>query len=247
MMLSNPAGAGVGLANAILTIVDAESPTVLQFSSATYRVNDVEPEAHLPVVRSGGMTPAVSCEFRTADGTGRAGINYLSGGGGLGFGIGVRSRPVPVTILTAGDGDKTVEVSLSSPTDNAFLGVRSRALLTIADRDTAGTLQFDRADLVVSETETTATITVVRSGGTGTASVHYSVYGGTASPSLDYVPVHGASLTLGPGQMSGTFAVTLKGNTTPSNNRSVGLSLGSPGNGVKLGERSSATLWIVNN
>src|SRR5262249_59077369 len=89
LTLSNPTGgATLGSQNtAVLTIQDDDSaqPGVLQFSSATYAVNESQATAIITVTRTGGSTGTVSVHYATSDGTATAGSDYAATSGTLTF------------------------------------------------------------------------------------------------------------------------------------------------------------------
>src|SRR5262249_36916776 len=71
-----------------------------------------------------------------------AGSDYTATSGTLSFGIGETSKTftVPITDDTLVEGNETVNLTLTSPTNGATLGTQNTATLTIVDNDVA-TLQ----------------------------------------------------------------------------------------------------------
>jgi uncharacterized repeat protein (TIGR01451 family) len=101
--------------------------------------------------------------------------------------------------------------------------------------------------LAVAQNAGTATITVERVGGTlGQVMVNFAVFGGTAVPGVDYVPVAG-TLVFNDGQTSQTITVPILDNgQIGAADRVVGVLLGGPTGGATLGPVAAAALTIVN-
>src|SRR5213076_256214 len=156
---------------AVLTIIDNDSGGVLQFSSATYSVNEgvLSGKAVIKVTRSGGSASGVTVNYSTGDGTATAGFDYTATSGMLTFGAGVTSKTfaIPIVKDTLDESDETVNLTLSDPTGGATLGTPDTAVLTIIDNDSGGVLQFSSATYSVNEGVLSgkAVIKVTRSGG----------------------------------------------------------------------------------
>ena len=246
LALSNPVGAVLGAQNtAQVTIVDDDGPGTLQFSAATARVVEGG-TATLTVVRTAGIGGTVTVPYTVGGGTATSGTDYVATSGTLTFAPGASSRTLTVRTLdnTVVDGDRTVVVSLGTPTGGATLGTPGSLVLTIADNDAGGVLQFSAGAYKVTEGGL-ATITVQRASGAASAvTVQYAASAGTASPGVDFAPVSG-TLTFGAGQMSQTFTVQTIGDTTAQGDRTVALALSSPAGGAVLGATVTATLTVV--
>src|SRR4030095_11647936 len=82
-----------------------------------------------------------------------AGSDYPWGAGPLSFTAGLTSRTIAVPTVNDSlvEGPETVVVTLSNPTGGAALGAPAVTTLTIADNDTAGTVQFGAAAYSVPE------------------------------------------------------------------------------------------------
>jgi urease beta subunit len=253
LTLSNPTG-GAALGNpttATLTIVDDDvaQPGVLQFSAAAYSVNEPDGTATITVTRTGGSNVPVTVHYATSDGTATAGSDYTAVSGRLTFGVGETSKTftVPITNDTLVEGNETVNLTLSSPTDGATLGNPTTATLTIVDDDVAqpGVLQFNTTAYSVNENQGTATITVTRTGGSNVpVSVHYATSDGTATAGADYTATSG-TLNFAIGETSKTFTLPILNDTLVEGNETVNLTLSSPTGGATLGSPITATLTIV--
>ena len=255
LTLSSPSGGATlgSPASASLTIVDndAAQPGVLQFSAATYSVNEGQGSATITVTRTGGSNVPVSINYSTSNGTATAGSDYTATTGTLSFAAGETSKTFTVSIIddTLVEGNETVNLTLSSPGGGVTLGSPASASLTILDNDAAqpGVLQFSAATYSVSEGQGTATITVTRTGGSNVpVSINYSTSNGTATAGNDYTATTG-TLSFAAGETSKTFTVPIIDDTLVEGNETVNLTLSSPGGGATLGSPSTAALTIVDN
>jgi|GEM_PF-1783920 len=114
----------------------------LQFSSATYSVNEGGGTATISVRRTGGSDGSVSVNYATASGTATggascgSGVDFVNASGTLTFANGVtdQSFTVPICQDTIVEPNETASLSLSSPTGGATIG-QGTATLTIIDDD----------------------------------------------------------------------------------------------------------------
>jgi len=142
LTLSSPTGGATlgSPSTATLTIVDNEAAPAgaLQFSSATYSVNENGGNATVTITRTGGSAGAVGVSFSTSNGSATAGSDYTTTTQTVSFANGdTANKTVNVPILddTTFEGNETVNLALSSPTGGATLGSPSTATLTIVDNE----------------------------------------------------------------------------------------------------------------
>jgi uncharacterized repeat protein (TIGR01451 family) len=244
--LSAPGGGGTLGVPSTATVTIVENESTLQLGSASYSIGEGG-SATITVKRSGSKTGIVTVDYATADGTAIAGSDYAATAGVLTFpnGIAVKTFKVPIIGDTLQEVSETFSVSLSNPTGGASLGLPSSATVSIADNDTAGTLQFKTAAYSVSETKTSATITVKRTGGKASGvTVDFATSDGTGVAGVDYVATSG-TLSFGPGVVSRTFTVTILNDGVPGPDETVNLTLSNPGGGGVLGVPAAAVLTIL--
>ena len=271
---------------AVVTITENDSAPSLQFNSATYSNADdfaanriksdelVPSAATITVTRTGATENAVSVNYAAGGGsaTGGAacaagsGVDYVSTNGTLNFAAGVTMQTFNITVCTDNlfEGDETVNLALTSPTNTAVLGTPNTAVLTLTDNETIPTLQFSSATYSNSDDLTrfgittddfapsAATITVTRTGATdNVVSVSYATMGGTATggasctTGVDYITTSGM-LNFAFGETSKTFSVTVCTDALFEGDETVNLILTNPVGGA-LGTPNSATLTIVDN
>jgi Calx-beta domain/Beta-propeller repeat len=254
LQLTNPGGgATLGLAAAVLTIVDNDVAGTVQFSQALYTVSEAAASATIVVTRSGGAASAVTVDFATSNGpapTGAtAGSDYTATAVTLTFAANQVTQNV-VVLLPANDataeGNEFVTLTLSNPGGGAALGPRSTAQLKILDDEAS--VQFAAAAYSVTE-GAAASITVERTGTAGTVIVPFATSNGTGIAGTDYVTRTG-SLTFTAGVKTLAFSVPTITNTVDEGNRTVNLSLGpavTGTGGAILGPQNTAVLTIVDN
>jgi hypothetical protein len=136
--------------------------------------------------------------------------------------------------------------------DPVFMGAQPRDASTewrdIAIAPAANDFSFSAPTYSVSETASSATVTVNRAGpALGTTSVAYSTNDGSATGGSDYTPVSG-TLDFAAGQRSATFSVPIADDAVFEGPESIGLALSSPlGGGATLADPSTASLTIDDN
>jgi ribosomal protein L35AE/L33A len=252
--LSSPTG-GATLGNpatTTVTIVDNEQPQPgqLQFSNATYSVNENGGQVTITVTRTNGSDGPVNVNYATSNGSATAGSDYVAASGTLNFANGQTSQTFTITILddSAFEGNETVNLTLSSPGGGATLGTPNTAVLTIVDNDQApqpGQFQLSSAAYSVNENGGSVTITVNRvNGSNGAVSVGYATANGTAIAGNDYTAASG-TLNFADGQTSQTFTVNITNDALVEGNETFTVSLSNPTGGAMLGNPVTATVTII--
>lgn len=116
--LQNPINASIagGQGTGTGTIVNDDSHGKLQFSSATYSVNEDAGNIVITVNRVEGATGNVTVDFATSDGTAVAGSDYSSTSGTLSFVQGETSKSFSISITSDNnfEGDETINLTLSN-------------------------------------------------------------------------------------------------------------------------------------
>jgi hypothetical protein len=230
------------------SIVQArQAPTnTVEFALANVSVSESAGQAVITVRRLGDVSRPTSVTYRAASGSALPGGDFTPVSGTLVFSGRAHTARFSVPILDdpVADGTKTVLLSLGHPDGCALRSDPETAVLSIADDDRGGTIEFASARYEVSEGTASALITVTRSGGTAAAvTVDYETVGGSAVPGVDYTPTSG-TLTFGRGVSRLAFSVPILDDGAVGGNQVVGLLLDNPGGGGLLGARSAAELAI---
>jgi CSLREA domain-containing protein len=155
----------------------------LQFSSATYSVNENAGAATITVTRANDTSVAATVNYATSNGTATAGADYTATSGTLSFASGDTSKTfsIPITNDSFNEPNETVNLTLSNVTGNAALGPPSTAVLTIIDDDPLPGLSINDVSVAEGNSGTTnANFTVSLSAASGqTVAVNYATANGT--------------------------------------------------------------------
>ncbi len=111
-----------------------------------------------------------------------------------------------------------------------------------------GTLQFSAATYSSNESGGSASITVLRIGGSaGAVDVTFATSDGTANAGSDYTTASGTLSWADGDATAKTFAVPITDDAFAEGNETVNLTLSSPTGGATLGAQATAVLTIVDN
>jgi hypothetical protein len=201
LTLSTPTGGAIlgAPSTAVLTVVenDPEPFGVIQFSAATYSVNEAGATATITATRTSGSSGAVGVSYATSNGTATAGSDYTTTSGTLSWATGdAASKTFTVPILNDSvfeGANETVNLTLTTPTGGATLGTQTTAVLTIVENDAAG----------VTVTQSGGTTTVTEGGATDSYTVVL-----TSQPlaSVTITPTANSQLTVLPAPLTFTTA-----------------------------------------
>ena len=188
-------------------------------------------------------------------------MNYTAESGTITFDDGQATATITIPVADDGiaDGGKTFLIDLTNPT-SASLGAVTHAVVTIADSDTAGEIEFASDRVHRRSGIGSATLDVTRVGGSqGTVTVEYRVTGGTAVPlvtfpasgDVDYEDNFG-TLAFAPGQT--TAEITFHYVADLINNdfetpvyrgpQTIQVTLGNPTGGATLDRATTSVLTI---
>jgi hypothetical protein len=251
LALSAPSdGAALGNpASALLTIQDVEQSGALQFNAAAVNIADGSSVATLTVTRGDGADGLVTIHYATADGSAKAGSQYVGSSGILTFAPGETTHTLTVALLQA-TGGLTFRLLLSAPTGGASLGTPANAVLTLGSQGGSGSslpsqVQFSVATIHVARSAGAATVTVMRTGGVSNAvTVNYGTVAGTALAGVDYTTTTG-TLTFAPGITAQTLVVPII-NSASQGSRTLSIVLSQPSGGATLHAPTTLQLSIDN-
>jgi uncharacterized delta-60 repeat protein len=148
VLLSNPSSGAVLGSLHTLDVTIEEDDSGVEFSAATYAVNESDTSVKITVKRVGKIGfggrggTLFTVDFATADGTATAGQDYVAQSGTLRFGYFLndweryKTFNIPILDDALGEGSETILLSLSNPSEGVVLGEQSTASVVIADNDT---------------------------------------------------------------------------------------------------------------
>lgn len=244
---------GFGLIQADAALAAVQPPRgSVQFSSATYSVNEGTATASITLTRTGGSFGAASVKLSTANGTATAGSDYTarvnvtvswSDGDAA-----TKTVSVPISNDAADEADETVNLSLNAAT-GASLGAPAGAVLTIVDNDDAvsdPSVSFETltAEPSVAENVGSYKARVVLSRSQTQALTVRFTYAGSAKRKSDYTAPD--SITIAAGQTSANLSIKVINDTRKEPAERVVVNLVKPSN-AQLGGVRTRTLTITAN
>ncbi len=236
----------------IVTIIDDEVQSTIQFSPANYTVSELGGVVTLTVVanRQGNPNNSLTVGYQTFGGTGTENVDYAGISGTLTFGPGETQKTIPVQILN----DNLIESTenfflvLSNPGSGAGVGTASTATIDISDDDSpTATIGFSASSYNVDEGASFANLTVTRSGGLGvSATVNYATTDGTAIAGVNYQSSVG-SVTFAVGEVSKVIQIPIIDDPTTGPILTFTVLLTAPNGTGFVGGQSTATVNIIDN
>lgn len=232
VMLSNPTGGAqlINPTNTTLTIVSAN--TGVSFVSGTNYVSESTNSGLIFVQRIGVATNAFTVNYATADGTARAGINYVTTSGTLAFAGGEVLKTVSVPLINNhGVTNLAFSMTLSTPSAGVQLAAPSNSVVII--QPSMAGLSFTNPAMSVSKNVGLAVITVVcsnpsiepvASSNSVPLSVSYFTSDGTAIAGQDYTTTSG-TLVFTNGIGTNFFTVPIINSGLITGNRTFTVSL----------------------
>ncbi len=149
--LTNPKdGATLGRPrNGVILVEDDDLLVNIQTQNAY--VKEDEDSVSLTITRTQGGPASMSVDYATVGGTAVEGVNYAGVKAKLTFGPGEYERTVTIPILNNDliEGNKTILVALSNPSDGAKVGTNGVSTITVLDDD--GSLVVAAGSALIAE------------------------------------------------------------------------------------------------
>ncbi|MBI2947236.1 MAG: hypothetical protein HYY23_06290, partial [Verrucomicrobia bacterium] len=234
VVLNRPVNATVENSRALGTILNDDVLPTLLITDASVREGNVGTSfAEFTVRLSTPSTQPVTVEFKTADRTATAGIDYTATAGKLTFVAGTTTNVVRVPIL--GDAtvepNETFEVRLSNA--NHARIVRPIGVGTILDDDVLPTLTITDASVVEGNSGSANAIFALRlsTASVQLVSVGFQTASGTATAGTDFKTAAG-TIEFPPGTVDRTLSVEVIGDTAFEADETFLVNLANPVNAI---------------
>ena len=202
------------------------------------------------IIRTNGSTGFVSVQCATLDITARDGSDYVGANTTITFADGETFKVfrIPILIDFITEQNEQFSVSIFNPLNGATLLNPSSAIVTINNNDRPyGTFLFSTNFKAFVENGGFAPITIYRvNGSLNTVTVNLTTASGTATSSVDFVPIN-TTLTFPPGVTNMTVPITLLDDTLQEGTENFTVSLSGVSSGAAIGVPNVCTVQIIDN
>jgi uncharacterized repeat protein (TIGR01451 family) len=228
--LKNPVNATFARAQAVGTILNDDPPPALSINDVTVPLPKTGTVNAVFTVSLGGATalPA-TVQYATADGTAKAGIDYVAASGSLTFAAGETSKTISVVVNGTAlfKPDQTFTVNLTQPGQATI--AKAQGVATLKNGNVPPTLSISDVTVTEGNNGTTPAVFTVSLAGSAAVpvTVAYATADDSAKAGVDYQPASG-TLTFNPGDTSQTLTVQVIGNTIVQPNRQFFVNLSAP-------------------
>ncbi|TQV74973.1 hypothetical protein FLL45_08500 [Aliikangiella marina] len=224
---------------------------VLQFSGASYQVDENATNLLVTITRVNGNFGDISVDVIVTDGTATNGIDFDATDTNVTFLDGEISQTVSISLIddVIYEGDENFNLSLANLIGDATIGAPSQATVTIVEDEAvpaSGNVQLSGASYSVNEDAGSIEITVVRVDGSfGDISIDYEFTDGTAGFNSDYTSQDG-TLFFADGETSKSVSITINEDSLDEVNETIIVSLLNPVNTTVVAP-ATATITIIDN
>jgi hypothetical protein len=229
------------------TINDDDPTPTVEFATASSSGDEAAvAQVTLPVNLSAASGLTVTVNYSATGTATGGGTDYTLSAGPLTFLTGETTQDITITIEddSFGEADETIVITLSDP-NNATIGTNGSHTYTIVNDD-ASSVQFASASSSGPEVDSPALLTVaVLPAIPQTVTVDYSVTGGTAAETEDYVLGSG-TLTFDPNETEKNIEIEIVDDPNQEPDETVIVSLSNPSSSATIGTPESHTYTIIN-
>jgi uncharacterized delta-60 repeat protein len=247
VVLTNATENGISESFGVATITIRDNDPGLSFDSATYLFTEASGEVLVNVVRGADAPGTITVDYSVEPDTASPQLDYVPINGTLVFGPEDQIKTIHVAILQDNltEPTETFRVLLSNPSAGVSLHSANPAIVRILDNDQGFT--FPATSFTVVENQGELALSVLRSADTpGVTTVDYSTEPISATPDLDYTPMHG-TLVFESGQSTATIKIPILNDGLKEPIETFRVILSNPGAGAFLAPQSTTTVRILDN
>ena len=243
VILSNPVGLVLGLAEATIDIIDLTNPGELSLSPEFITVNEGDTDVSFTVTRSQPSEGPISVNFRTADGTATAGQDYVAVEGTLNFADGQNSQSFSVPIISSADvGDEQFTVEIFGAEQGVAIA-SSQSVVTIEDTTVPSVFSFVSNTFTVEESSQVG-IPVIRTTTVGSATVGFSISGSASADDFELLSPTDGVLRFEEGQAQQTIEILVLGDNALESSETISISLSNASAGASVNGDANAVITI---
>ncbi|MEG4206847.1 Calx-beta domain-containing protein, partial [Microcoleus sp. Pol7_A1] len=239
-----------------LQILDAQGPPTVNFSQATYQVNESPTgsvQKQITLTRTGNLNNFSRVYLEPPTGSATFGTdwnlppNFFPE---LTFNPGENSKTFTINVVPDGQLEGTEEIAFRiTNRDNAIIGTQNTATLQIFDADGPPTINLSPATYQVNESRTRISqtqITLTRTGNLNNSSrVYLQPPTGSATFGTDWnTPNFSPQLTFNPGENSKSFLIDILPDGQVEGTEEIAFRIAN-GDNANIGTQSSASLKII--
>ncbi|MEG5187567.1 Calx-beta domain-containing protein, partial [Microcoleus sp. B4-C3] len=256
--ITNRDNAIIGTQNtATLQILDAEGPPTINFSPATYQVNESPTgivQKQITLTRTGNLNTFSRVYLERPTGSATFGTDWNvppNFSPELTFNPGENTKTFTIDIFPDGQFEGTEEIAFQiTNRDNAIIGLQNTATLQIFDAEGPPTINFSEATYQVNESRTGIVqkqITLTRTGNLNNFSrVYLELPTGSATFRTDWdvPPNFSGELTFNPGENTKTFTIDILPDAQFEGTEEIAFRITNRDNSI-IGTQNTATLKII--
>lgn len=226
--------------------VAANGTNAVSIENATYSFSETSGTASVKVIRTGDFSVPASVTINAIGGTAASPTDYTFAGGVVNFAAGEAEKTQNITIVNRSgfQGNRTIVLALSSPS-GATIGTNISTTVTINEDIEPSEIDLVDAQINVGAEISTATINLVRSGGTSPVTVDLVTADGTAVDGVNYT---GGTQTISFAGNATTATATINlstaANLALTQNKRFTVSLTNPGANASVGETGPAATVV---
>lgn len=221
----------------------------IQFTSATYSIDESGTTASILVERTLGTEGPVTIQYTVSSGTATEEQDFSTTAGTIFWSDGddsLQGFTIPILEDNLSEGNETVIITLSNPTGGAVIGSPNPVVLTIIDNEPVAaipTISINDVTQAEGNAANQMVFTVTLStASTQTVTVNVATADGTATSGSDFTGIASQVLTFSPGETTKQIVININGDTALEANESFFVNLTGAANATISDGQGTGTL-----